>query len=57
MRRNKQTLMSFRERLSAAIALTLLLVVYQQTLRENPQSFSRTINNVFPSISSSAIFP
>ena len=57
MSRKKQTLMSFQERLLAAIALTIFLVIYQQTVPGNSPSLSQTIKNVLPSISSFKIFP
>ena len=57
MKKKDRTSMSFRERLSAAIALTLLLVTYQQISLGNPSSFSQTIKNVLPSISSLKFFP
>ncbi|MDJ0687778.1 MAG: hypothetical protein QNJ41_04640 [Xenococcaceae cyanobacterium MO_188.B32] len=57
MKKKDRTSMSFRERLSAAIALTLLLVTYQQISPGNSPSLSQTIRKVLPSISSFKIFP
>ena len=57
MKRNNRTVMSFRERLFAALAFTFLLVTYQKVLLGYPVSLSQSVNKVFSYLSTSGVFP
>ena len=57
MKKNQRTVMSFRERLLAAIAFTFFLVTYQKVLLGYPVNRYQSIKEIFSSLSPSQIFP
>ena len=57
MRRNNQTLITFRERLFTAIAITFFLVIYQEVLPINTKFFYQNYRSIFSSVSLARILP